>query len=108
MFCGWLQLQEIPGLVQRMAALMCVDVEDDGGSEQAAESGGKMTAEEVLGSEIRNAKETGDGFVRWLELEELGLDDAALLSLNLSTKFPVSQPSFYHTLPYSRFYLKSL
>ncbi|XP_017630746.1 uncharacterized protein LOC108473591 [Gossypium arboreum] len=81
-------LQEVPGLVQRMAALMCVDVEDDGGSEQAAESGGKMTAEEVLESEIRNAKETGDGFVRWLELEELGLDDASFLSLNLSTKFP--------------------
>ncbi|KAL4297644.1 hypothetical protein GQ457_12G022040 [Hibiscus cannabinus] len=83
------QLQEVPGLAQRMAALMCVEGDDDdGGLEQAVENGGKMTVEEVLESEIRNARESGDGFVRWLELEELGLDDTTLLSLDLSTKFP--------------------
>ncbi|KAE8682930.1 hypothetical protein F3Y22_tig00111234pilonHSYRG00209 [Hibiscus syriacus] len=83
------QLQEVPGLAQRMAALMCVEGDDDdGGLEQAVECGGKMTVEEALESEIRNAKESGDGFVRWLELEELGLDDTTLLSLDLSTKFP--------------------
>lgn len=84
-----LQLQEVPGLAQRMAALMCVDVDDDSGLEENIEEDGKMTVEEVLESEIRNAKENGDGVVRWLELEELGLDDSALLSLNLYSKFPV-------------------
>ncbi|XVE53987.1 hypothetical protein DITRI_Ditri03aG0046700 [Diplodiscus trichospermus] len=82
------QLQEVPGLAERMAALMCVDVDDDAGLEETVENGWKMTVEEVLESEIRNAKENGDGVVRWLELEELGLDDTTLLSLNLSTKFP--------------------
>ncbi|OMO67166.1 Tubulin-tyrosine ligase [Corchorus capsularis] len=82
------QLQEVPGLAQRMAALMCVDVDEDAGSEEVVENGGKMTVEEVLESEIRNARENGDGVVRWLELEELGLDDDTLLSLDLSTKFP--------------------
>ncbi|XP_022731024.1 tubulin--tyrosine ligase-like protein 12 [Durio zibethinus] len=82
------QLQEVPGLAQRMAALMCVDVDDDADLEETIENGEKMMVEEVLESEIRNAGENGDGVVRWLELEELGLDDAALLSLNLSSKFP--------------------
>ncbi|OMO91799.1 Tubulin-tyrosine ligase [Corchorus olitorius] len=81
------QLQEVPGLAQRMAALMCVDVDEDAGSEEAVENGGKMTVEEVLESEIRNARENGDGVVRWLELEELGLDDDTLLSLDFDRDF---------------------
>ncbi|EOY30254.1 hypothetical protein QUC31_020351 [Theobroma cacao] len=82
------QLQEVPGLAQRMAALMCLDVDNDAGLEEAVENGGKMTAEEVLESEIQNAKANGDGVVRWLELEELEIDDNTFLSLDLSTKFP--------------------
>ncbi|KAE8664349.1 hypothetical protein F3Y22_tig00112800pilonHSYRG00050 [Hibiscus syriacus] len=72
-----------------MAALMCVEGDDDdGGLEQAVETGGRMTVEEALETVIRYAEESGDGFVRWLELEELELDDTILLSLDLSTKFP--------------------
>ncbi|XP_021276458.1 LOW QUALITY PROTEIN: tubulin--tyrosine ligase-like protein 12 [Herrania umbratica] len=82
------QLQEVPGLAQRMAALMCLDVDDDAGLEEAVENGGKMTAEEVLESETQNAKANGDGVVRWLELEEVEIDDNTFLSLDLSTKFP--------------------
>ncbi|XVE97893.1 hypothetical protein REPUB_Repub03eG0058100 [Reevesia pubescens] len=82
------QLIEVPGLAQRMAALMCVDVDDNAGLEETVENGEEMTVEEVLESEIRTAKENGDGVVRWLEFDDLGLDDNNLISLNLSTKFP--------------------
>ncbi|KAK2645229.1 hypothetical protein Ddye_020424 [Dipteronia dyeriana] len=89
------QLQEIPGLAQRMASLMCVDVDFNSDSEEtdlvngvSHENGIKSNVEDVLESEIRNATGKGDGSVKWLELEELDIDDDMLLSLSLSSKFP--------------------
>ncbi|KAM7274477.1 hypothetical protein ACFE04_016343 [Oxalis oulophora] len=78
------QLQEVPGLAERMAALMCVDIDLEDDSEDDA----KLNTEETLESEISEAKENGDGIVRWLELEELDIDDDKLLSLDLPSKFP--------------------
>ncbi|XP_044464810.1 tubulin--tyrosine ligase-like protein 12 isoform X2 [Mangifera indica] len=89
------QLQEVPGLAQRMASLMCVDIDVASDSEEtdtvngaSHENGVMSNVEEVLQSEIRYAREKGDGTVKWLELEELNIDDDMLLSLNLSSEFP--------------------
>ncbi|KAI9191719.1 hypothetical protein LWI28_012507 [Acer negundo] len=89
------QLQEVPGLAQRMASLMCVDVGLNSDSEEtdlvngvSHENGIKSNVEDVLESEISNANGKGDGSVKWLELEELDIDDDILLSLSLSSKFP--------------------
>ncbi|GAB2219246.1 hypothetical protein Drorol1_Dr00006879 [Drosera rotundifolia] len=86
------QLEEVPGLAERMAALMCVDSELNEDPEESthgvSENGTTFSIEEILESEIRKAKEKGDDVVRWLELEEIGLDDEALLSLDLPSKFP--------------------
>lgn len=79
------QLQEVPGLVERMAALMCVDIDENSGEE---EENGKLSIEEIVENAIRDAKEKGDGVVNWLELDELAIDDETLLSLDLSSKFP--------------------
>ncbi|KAK9274967.1 hypothetical protein L1049_022224 [Liquidambar formosana] len=89
------QLQEVPGLAQRMASLMCVDIDVnseceetdlvDGGSH---ENNTKVNVKDVVEREIQEAKERGDETVRWLELEELDIDDDMLLSLDLSNKFP--------------------
>ncbi|KAJ4824823.1 hypothetical protein Tsubulata_048434 [Turnera subulata] len=88
------QLLEVPGLAQRMGALMCVDVDlscdagEGGGDEVAPENGSKLSVMEVIDNEIRDAKERGYDSVKWLELEELDIDDDVLLSLDLSSKFP--------------------
>ncbi|XP_031267892.1 tubulin--tyrosine ligase-like protein 12 [Pistacia vera] len=89
------QLQEVPGLAQRMASLMCVDIGVASDSEDmdlvngvSHQNGVVSNVEEVLQSEIRSAREKDDGNVKWLELEELNIDDDMLLSLNLSSKFP--------------------
>ena len=86
------QLQEVPGLVERMASLMCVDVDL---SSEADEAGGegddaKLSAAEVVEREFCKVREEGARSVRWLELEDLEIDDDMLLSLDLPTKFPVS------------------
>ncbi|GLT81160.1 hypothetical protein SLA2020_525630 [Shorea laevis] len=81
------QLKEVPGLVERMAALMCVDIHIDS-DDKEEENDENLSIEEVLENAIRNAKENGDGIVTWLELEELGIDDETLLSLDLPSKFP--------------------
>ena len=91
------QLQEVSGLAERMAALMCVDIDLNSDAEETEEvvdrvsqqSGTKMSVLEAVESEIRSAKENGDGTVRWLELEDLDIDDDTLSSLNLSSRFPV-------------------
>uniref|UniRef100_A0A803MG33 Tubulin--tyrosine ligase-like protein 12 SET-like domain-containing protein n=1 Tax=Chenopodium quinoa TaxID=63459 RepID=A0A803MG33_CHEQI len=87
------QLEEVPGLVERMASLMCVDADchaDGGdGNEDLDNKNGKMTAEEILEIEICRAKESGNDGVQWLELEEFDIDDAKLLALDLPTKCPV-------------------
>ncbi|OIT03544.1 PREDICTED: tubulin--tyrosine ligase-like protein 12 isoform X1 [Nicotiana attenuata] len=83
------QLCEVPGLAERMAALMCVDsaaeeagdVDGDAGEEDSI----KLSAVEIVQREI---KEGGDDATRWLELEELDIDDDMLLSLDLPNKFP--------------------
>lgn len=92
----WLQLQEVPGLAQRMASLMCVDTDLDTDIEEVDavngvlhENGTKSNVEDILESEIHNATEKGDGTVKWLELEDADIGDDMLLSLNLSSKFLV-------------------
>ena len=91
------QLQEVSGLAERMAALMCVDIDLNSNVEEAEEvvdgishqNGTKLSVFEAMESEIQAAKENGDGAVRWLELEELDIDDDTFLSLDLSSRFPV-------------------
>ncbi|XP_039144964.1 tubulin--tyrosine ligase-like protein 12 [Dioscorea cayenensis subsp. rotundata] len=87
------QLKEVPGLVERMAALMCVDVDLESDSEkEGIESGDGKTNEEkvreILEREMEKVKERGIDGAAWLELEELGIDDEMLCSLDLSSKFP--------------------
>lgn len=88
-------------MAERMASLMCVDIDMDSNSEETdAVNGGsdekdtKLDVMRMLGREISEAEEKGDGIVRWLELDELGIDDDMLLSLDLSSKFPVCNPCF--------------
>lgn len=83
-----LQLQEIPGLVERMASLMCVDVDMD--EEPGDEDDAKLSASEIVEREFSKVKEEGAHSLRWLELEDLEIDDAMLVSLDLPNKFPVS------------------
>ncbi|BAT80043.1 hypothetical protein LR48_Vigan04g014200 [Vigna angularis] len=81
------QLREVPGLSERMGSLMCVDVDvssDDGEDE----GNGELGVEETLEREVGEAKEKGNGTLRWLELEGLNIDDAMLVSLALPTRFP--------------------
>lgn len=80
------QLQEVPGLAQRMASIMCVD--DNSEDNELVEGGALLNADQVVEREICNTREKGLDTVRWLELEELDLDDDTLSSLNLSSKFP--------------------
>ena len=84
-------------MAERMAALMCVDIDLNSNAEEAEEvvdgishqNGTKLSVFEAMESEIHGAKENGDGAVRWLELEELDIDDDTFLSLDLSSRFPV-------------------
>ncbi|XP_057969004.1 uncharacterized protein LOC131158277 isoform X2 [Malania oleifera] len=89
------QLQEVPGLAQRMASLMCVDLDLTSDSEEVdhvpENSHGKnaeSNVEEMLESELHRAKQRGDDTIKWLELEGLDIDDTMLLSLDLPSKFP--------------------
>ncbi|GAV72802.1 TTL domain-containing protein [Cephalotus follicularis] len=83
-------LQEVPGLAERMAALMCVDIDLNAETEETdlVDKNTKLNVEEIFENEIACAKENGDGIVRWLELEDVDIDDDILLSLNLPCKFP--------------------
>lgn len=86
------QLREVPGLAERMAAMMCVEGSKE--SEEAEDvvsrrNGAEPGSLEAIESEISSAQEKGqNGSVSWLELEELGIDDHTLLSLDLSSRFP--------------------
>ncbi|KAL6965791.1 hypothetical protein U1Q18_036852 [Sarracenia purpurea var. burkii] len=78
-----------------MASLMCVDIDLNLDAEEPNYSGGgsdedgsKFNVFEIVESEVSKAKEKGDDTVRWLELEELDMDDSLLVSLDLPTKFP--------------------
>ncbi|XP_015082674.1 tubulin--tyrosine ligase-like protein 12 [Solanum pennellii] len=82
------QLCEVPGLAERMAALMCVDVDLDSAIEQEGEEdSSKLSAVEIVEREMCKVKE-GQDYMRWLELEELDVDDHMLVSLDLPSKFP--------------------
>ncbi|PIN23098.1 Tubulin-tyrosine ligase-related protein [Handroanthus impetiginosus] len=82
-------LQEVPGLVERMAALMCVDTDLNSEAEEPDdEDDAKVSATEVVEREFCKVKEEGVNSVRWLELEDLEIDDDLLVSLDLPTKFP--------------------
>lgn len=72
-----------------MAALMCVDTDLSDTVEEGdtGEDDTKLSAEEIVAREVIKAEE-GDA-ARWLELDELGIDDAMLSSLDLPRKFPV-------------------
>lgn len=82
-----------------MGSLMCVDIDMNLDAEEDEANGVATNNEvsrdkpgvvEILESEVREAKEKGDGgTLRWLELEGLDIDDDMLLSLGLSTRFPV-------------------
>ncbi|KAL9224210.1 hypothetical protein vseg_000271 [Gypsophila vaccaria] len=86
------QLEKVPGLAERMGALMCVDIDreehDEGTNGDINDNNAEVSAEEILESEICSAKESGNDGVQWLELEELDLDDDKLLALDLSTRCP--------------------
>ncbi|KAJ0987501.1 hypothetical protein J5N97_005857 [Dioscorea zingiberensis] len=89
------QLNEVPGLAERMAALMCVDVDLESDSEKAGiepgfeeEKENERKIREIVEREMGKVKERGIDGAAWLELEELGIDDEMLCSLDLSSKFP--------------------
>lgn len=87
------QLREVPGLAERMSALMCVDLdrrtEIEESDEQDREmSGGLEHVLQVVQKERTRTQEKGSDFAAWLELEELGIDDDMLVSLDLSANFP--------------------
>ncbi|XP_054822693.1 uncharacterized protein LOC129320996 [Prosopis cineraria] len=88
------QLQQVPGLAERMGSLMCVDIdlnlgadENDPANEPSHENADTDVAQ-VLESEFEAAKMKGNDRLTWLELDELGIDDDMLLSLSLSDRFP--------------------
>ncbi|CAN4109986.1 unnamed protein product [Withania somnifera] len=89
------QLCEVPGLAERMASLMCVDIDLNSAADEAGdvdggageEYSGKLSAAEIVEREMAKVKEGRDD-ARWLELEELDIDDDMLISLDLPNKFP--------------------
>lgn len=79
---------------------MCVDLDrsigfvDDeqgevGGFEGNGEAGSRGSAMEIVEKEAEKVRERGSGTAVWLELEELGIDDEMLCSMELSRRFPV-------------------
>jgi len=90
-----LQLREVPGLAERMAALMCVDLDrkvetEESEDEQDDEKNGSLEhVLQVVETERARVQERGTDSAAWLELEELGIDDDMLVILDLSAKFPV-------------------
>lgn len=70
-----------------MAALMGVADGGDPDGEEAERA--PQSAEAALSAAEKEATEAGRP-VRWLELDECGLDDAALVALRLGERFPVS------------------
>ena len=89
-----LQLREVPGLAERMAALMCVDLDRNIETEESDEQDGEKSGSlehvlQVVETERARVQERGTDSAAWLELEELGIDDDMLVILDLSAKFPV-------------------
>lgn len=75
-----------------MGSLMCVDTDLQEGDGDTADylndNNAEMSAEEIFESEICRAKEMGNDGLKWLELEELDVDDDKLLALDLPRKCP--------------------
>nr|CAB3501841.1 unnamed protein product [Digitaria exilis] len=87
------QLREVPGLAERMAALMCVDLDrrietEDSDEHDGERSGSLEHVLQIVEKERASIEERGSDSAAWLELEELGIDDDMLVALDLSTKFP--------------------
>ncbi|CAA7395629.1 unnamed protein product [Spirodela intermedia] len=93
------QLKEVPGLAERMASLMCVDgdgspasaADEDGSpleSVGSLETGARGGVVDILDREMEKARKRGSASGVWLELEELGIDDEMLCSMNLCDRFP--------------------
>lgn len=92
-------------MAERMASLMCVDGDgspasgnDEDGtpleSVESLETGAKGGVVEILDREMEKARKRGNASAVWLELEELGIDDEMLCSMNLCDRFPVIHPFF--------------
>lgn len=75
-----------------MVAIMCVDDyfnSDSEDNEALDENYKKRSVMEVIETELSDAKEKGNDTVKWLELEELDIDDDTLFSLDIASKFRV-------------------
>ncbi|CAL5373117.1 unnamed protein product [Camellia sinensis] len=79
------QLEQVSGLVESMASLMCVDIDFNLDAQEVVDdsAGGgsyvnvtKLNVVEIVETKIRNANEKGDDTARWLELEDLNMDNA--------------------------------
>ncbi|XP_068660374.1 uncharacterized protein [Aristolochia californica] len=83
------QLDEVPGLAQRMGALMCVDLDLSSKTETVdSKPITKGNVAEIVEREFYKTQYNGNNYSTWLELEELDIDDDMLKSLELSNKFP--------------------
>ncbi|KAJ9547926.1 hypothetical protein OSB04_020469 [Centaurea solstitialis] len=87
------QLQEVPGLAERMASLMCVDGDLNSDFAEADDVGcesedGKLGVMEIVEREVQKTKKEGQDAVVWLELDDLDIDDDVFISLDLPSKFP--------------------
>lgn len=87
------QLQEVPGLAERMASLMCVDVDLNSDFAEADDVGcdledSKLGVMEIVEREVQKTKKEGQDAVVWLELDDLDIDDEVFVSLDLPSKFP--------------------
>ncbi|CAN6480232.1 unnamed protein product [Victoria cruziana] len=88
------QLEDVQGLAERMAALMGV-AEDSVSTSEAANNKSKELEDgipidnplDAIMRKFHESKEEGE-VVRWLELEELDIDDTMLLSFDIPSKFP--------------------
>jgi tubulin--tyrosine ligase-like protein 12 len=87
------QLEQIPGLVERMATLMCVgeDAEEEGEEESEEDAVGEIekTDFEALIIAAKTAAQERGERLQWLELDDLGMTDEDLQSLDLASKCPV-------------------
>ncbi|KAF3775797.1 Tubulin--tyrosine ligase-like protein 12 [Nymphaea thermarum] len=88
------QLQDVQGLAERMAVLMCVA---EGSvstfaalNNEAKELEDGIPVDNPMDVVMRKFDESREGgeVVRWLELEELDIDDTMLLSFDIPSKFP--------------------
>jgi tubulin--tyrosine ligase-like protein 12 len=82
---------------------MCVDIDTNLDGENEVNdvddevSREKVGVVEIVENEVLEAKEKSDGTLKWLELDDLDIDDDMFLSLDLPARFPVCY-SFYFVL----------